>query len=114
MIACLGLFGLAAFTVEQRTKEIGVRKVLGASVLAIATLLSRDLLKPTVVACAVSMLPAYFLMLRWLRTFADQVEIGPDVFLLAGATVLVVATFTVSVQSVRAACADPVRSLRYE
>jgi putative ABC transport system permease protein len=113
-IACLGLFGLAAFTAGQRTREIGVRKVLGASVGSIVALLSKDFLKLVAVAFVVAVPVAYYFMDRWLDAFAYRIEMGPGVFLLAGALSLLIALLTVSYQSVRAAVADPVDSLRYE
>jgi len=113
-IACLGLFGLASFTAQQRTKEIGVRKVLGASVSSIVTLLSRDFVALVAVGFVAAAPPAYFIMQRWLENFAYRVDIGPIVFVSVGAAVLVIALLTVSYQSVKAAIADPVESLRYE
>jgi putative ABC transport system permease protein len=113
-IACLGLFGLASFTAQQRTKEIGVRKVLGASVSGIVALLSRDFLALVGVGFLVAAPPAYFIMRRWLENFAYRVDIGPAVFVSVGAVVLVIAVLAVSYQSVKAAIADPVESLRYE
>ena len=114
LIACLGLFGLVAFTAEQRTKEIGIRKVLGASVTSIVALLSKDFLWLVAVAFVVAAPVAYLAMRRWLEGFAYRVEIGPGVFLLAGGLALLVALVTVSYQAVKAALADPVESLRYE
>jgi putative ABC transport system permease protein len=113
-IACLGLFGLATFTVQQRTKEIGVRKVLGASAGSIAVLLSKDFLKLVLVAFVVAVPVAWFAMTRWLQNFAYRIELGPGLFLLAGALALLIALTTVSYQSIRAALSDPVKSLRYE
>jgi len=113
-IACLGLFGLASFTAQQRTKEIGVRKVLGASVASIITLLSRHFAILVVVAFAVATPVAYLIMHRWLEGFAYRIEMEPGIFLLAGVLVLLIAVLTVSYQAVRAAVADPVKSLRYE
>ena len=114
VIACLGLFGLAAFAAEQRTKEIGVRKVLGASVASIVGLLSMDFLKLVVFAFVLAVPVAFFAMQRWLENFAYRIEIGPGVFLLAGLASMLIALATVSYQAVRAAMADPVESLRYE
>ena len=113
-IAGLGLFGLVAFTAEQRTKEIGVRKVLGASVASIVALLSKDFLKLVLIAFVVAVPVAYLAMQRWLADFAYRVDLGIGLFALAGALVLVVALVTVSYQAIRAATADPVKSLRYE
>lgn len=113
-IACLGLFGLASFTTQQRTKEIGVRKVLGASVPGLVALLSRDFLKLVVVAVLIASPVAYLLMRRWLEGFAYHVEIGAGLFVLVGVLALLLALLTVAYQSVRAAMIDPARSLRVE
>ncbi|HLA63738.1 MAG TPA: ABC transporter permease [Rhodothermales bacterium] len=114
LVACLGLFGLAAFSAEQRRKEIGVRKVLGASVPSIVALLSRDTVRLLGIAFVLAAPVAYLGMSRWLEGFAYRVPLGPTVFLLAGAVVLAIALVTVSTQTFRAATADPVRSLRSE
>ena len=114
LIACLGLFGLATFTAQQRTKEIGIRKVLGASVAGVVALLSRKFLKLVGFAFLVATPVAFLAMERWLEGFAYRIEIGPSVFLLTGAIVLVIALVTVSYQSIKVAIADPVESLRYE
>jgi putative ABC transport system permease protein len=113
-IACLGLFGLASFTAQQRTGEIGVRKVLGANVPGIVALLSKDFMRLVGIAFIVAAPAAYFVMQRWLEGFAYRVAIGPGVFLLTGGLVVLIAVLTVSYQSVKAALADPVKSLRYE
>ncbi len=113
-IACLGLLGLAAFTAEQRTKEIGIRKVLGASVTGIAGLLSKDFLKLVVAANLISWPLAYFAMNKWLQDFAYRIEIGWWVFALAGGTAFLIALLTVSTQAIKAALANPVEALRYE
>ena len=114
LIACLGLFGLASFTAEQRTKEIGVRKVLGASVGSVVVLLSKDFLKLIALAFVVAAPLAYFAMDRWLNDFAYRIEISWPIFLMAGLAALGIALLTVSYQAVRAALANPVESLRYE
>ena len=114
LIACLGLFGLAAFTAEQRTKEIGVRKVLGASVAQVVVLLSKDFLRLVALALLIAVPIAYFGMQRWLDDFAYRIAVGPSVFLLTGGIVLVITVLTVSFQSIKAALSDPVKSLRYE
>jgi putative ABC transport system permease protein len=113
-LACLGLLGLAAFTAERRTKEIGIRKVLGASAASLAGLLSKDFLKLVVVASVVAVPVAYLAMDRWLEGFAYHVSIGPGVFLAAGGLALAVALLTVAAQAFRAASTDPVNALRYE
>ncbi|HMB92483.1 MAG TPA: FtsX-like permease family protein, partial [Rhodothermales bacterium] len=114
LIACLGLFGLAAFTADRRTKEIGVRKVLGASVGSIVALLSQDFLKLVGFAFLFAVPLTYVLMQRWLEGFAYRISQGPGVFVLTGGLVLLIALATVSYQSIKAALADPVKSLRYE
>ncbi|MEZ4699173.1 MAG: ABC transporter permease [Rhodothermales bacterium] len=113
-IACLGLFGLATFTAEQRIKEVGVRKVLGASVGSIVGLLSKDFLKLVGIAFAIAVPLAYFSMQRWLAGFAYHAEMGAGLFLITGALVVGIALATVSYHAVRAALADPVESLRCE
>ncbi len=113
-IACLGLFGLASYSTQQRTKEIGVRKVLGASVSKIVLLLSKEFTKWVLVANMIALPAAYYVMNRWLQNYAYRIEIGLDVFLFTAAIAFIIALFTVSYQSVRAALANPVESLRYE
>ncbi|TVZ08440.1 FtsX-like permease family protein [Cellulophaga sp. RHA_52] len=113
-VACLGLFGLAAFTAEQRKKEIGVRKVLGASVLGITKMLSADFLKLIVVSIIVAFPVAYFIMQKWLETFAFRVSIGWLVFFVAGMCAVIIALITVSFQAIKAAAANPVKSLKAE
>ncbi|MGA0560355.1 ABC transporter permease [Larkinella sp. VNQ87] len=113
-IACLGLFGLATFTAEQRTKEIGVRKVLGASVTSVVGLLSKDFLKLVGIAILVASPIAWYLMNRWLRDFAYKIELEWWVFALAGLLSVGIALLTVSFQSIKAALVNPVKSLRSE
>ncbi len=113
-IACLGLFGLASHTVEQRTKEIGIRKVLGAGVGGLVVLLSKMYLKLVLLANLIAWPAAYFLMRRWLQDFVYRIDLGVGVFLLSMAAAAVIALLTVSFHSIRAAGADPVRALRYE
>ncbi|GAB3641518.1 ABC transporter permease [Spirosoma arcticum] len=112
LISCLGLFGLAAFTAEQRTKEIGVRKVLGASVTSIVTLLSKDFLKLVLIAIVIASPIAWFAMNRWLQNFAYKIDIEWWVFAGAGLLAVSIALLTVSFQSVKAALMNPVESLR--
>ena len=114
LIACLGLFGLAAYTAERRTKEIGVRKVLGASVPSLVGLLSKEFAALVLVALAVAIPVAWYLMRSWLDTFAYRIALGPWIFVFAGLLALAVALATVSVHALRAATADPVKALRYE
>ncbi|MES2277631.1 MAG: ABC transporter permease [Bacteroidota bacterium] len=113
-IACLGLFGLSAFTISQRFKEIGVRKVLGASVPQIVTELSKDFLKLVLVAAIIALPIAWYSMDKWLLDFAFRISLSWWVFALAGISALVIAFATISLQSVKAALANPVKSLRSE
>lgn len=113
-IACLGLFGLAAFTAEQRTKEIGVRKVLGATVTGIARLLSKDFFKLVLISFVIAVPFAYWLMHKWLLDFAYRTEISWWVFVFAGVSAVFIALLTVSFQAIKAAMANPVKSLRTE
>ncbi|MDO6491208.1 MULTISPECIES: ABC transporter permease [unclassified Cellulophaga] len=113
-VACLGLFGLAAFTAEQRKKEIGVRKVLGASVVGITQMLSKDFLKLIAVSLIVAFPVAYFVMQQWLEEFAFRVNISWFVFFIAGMCAILIALLTVSFQAIKAATANPIKSLRTE
>ena len=114
LIACLGLFGLAAFSAEQRTKEIGIRKVVGASASSIVLLLSKEVTRLVIVAFVVAVPVAYLAMQRWLDTFVYRVEMSWWIFLMAGALTLAIAFLTVGYQAVKAALGDPVKALRYE
>ena len=113
-IACLGLFGLVTFAAERRRKEIGIRKVLGASLISITGLLSRDFLKLVVIALFIASPIAWWAMNKWLSDFAYRIEIQWWMFVLAGLAAILIAFLTVSFQSVRAALANPVKSLRDE
>ena len=113
-IACLGLFGLAAYMAEQRTKEIGVRKVLGASVTSITALLSKDFVKLVCIASLIAFPVAWWAMSTWLRDFAYRVNISWWVFALAGFIALLIAVLTVSSHAIKAALTNPVKSLRNE
>ncbi|HMB89527.1 MAG TPA: ABC transporter permease [Rhodothermales bacterium] len=113
-VACLGLLGLAAFTAEQRTKEIGIRKVFGAGMPGLVLLLSKDFLRLVVIAFVIAAPVGYVLMQRWLEDFAYRIELGASVFVLAGGLAVLIALLTVSYQAMRAALADPIKSLRYE
>ncbi|AFK03710.1 protein of unknown function DUF214 [Emticicia oligotrophica DSM 17448] len=114
IIACLGLFGLATFTAESRTKEIGVRKVLGASVVSIITLLSKDFLKLVFIAIVVASPIAYYFMNQWLQDFAYKAEISWWLFAIGGGVAVIIALFTVSFQAIKAALLNPVKSLKTE
>ena len=113
-IACLGLFGLVSVIVEQRTKEIGIRKVLGAPILGIIFLLSKEFTKWILFANLIAWPLAWFVMHNWLRNFAYRIDINWHVFLLAGSIALLIAIITVSFQAIKAAIANPIESLRYE
>ncbi|NBC01542.1 MAG: FtsX-like permease family protein [Bacteroidetes bacterium] len=114
LVACLGLFGLMAFITNQRTKEIGIRKALGATAVSLVTLLSSDFAKLVGIAFAVAVPVAYLGMSRWLEGFAYRIDLGAGVFVAAGALALVVALATVGVQAWRAARLDPTKALRSE
>ncbi|MDJ1496490.1 ABC transporter permease [Cytophagaceae bacterium DM2B3-1] len=113
-IACLGLFGLAAFTAEQRTKEIGIRKVLGASISSIVTLLSSDFLKLVMVAIIIAIPIAWYVCNNWLENFAYKISLSWWVFVTASLLATCIALITVSFQSIKAALMNPVKSLRSE
>jgi putative ABC transport system permease protein len=113
-VSCLGLFGLAAFSAEQRTKEIGIRKVLGASERSIITLLSRDFLRLVALAVLIGSPIGWYVMQKWLQGFAYRTGIGWTVFALTTGTALLIALITISSQAIRAALANPVKSLRSE
>ena len=114
LISCLGLFGLAAYTAERRTKEIGVRKVLGASVSGIAALLSKDFLSLVLISCIVAFPIAWLLMNTWLQNYQYRITISWWIFFIAGALAIFIALLTVSFQAIKAATANPVKSLRTE
>jgi ABC-type antimicrobial peptide transport system permease subunit len=114
LISCLGLFGLAAFTAKQRTKEIGIRKVLGANVRQIAMILSADFLKLVLLAILIASPVAYLFVGNWLKGFAYKIDVSPLVFILAGFLAVIVSMATTSFQAVKAAMANPVKSLRTE
>lgn len=113
-IACLGLFGLVSFAAERRTKEIGIRKVLGASVAGIFMLIAKEFTRLVIVAFIIAAPLAYYAMDTWLTDFAYRINVGPLIFVIAGMAVLTIALVTVSYRSVKAALADPVHALRYE
>ncbi len=114
LIACLGLFGLAAFTTEQRTKEVGIRKILGATVPGIVFLLLKDFAKWVLISNIIAWPIAYFALNKWLEDFAYRIDIELWVFITASFTAILIAVITVSYQSIKAAIANPVKSLRYE
>jgi putative ABC transport system permease protein len=113
-IACLGLFGLVTYAAEQRTKEIGIRKVLGANIGGIVTMISKDFMKLVLVAFIIAFPVAWWAMNKWLQSFAYRINISWWVFVLAGLLTIVIALLTVSFQAIKAAIANPVKSLRTE
>jgi putative ABC transport system permease protein len=113
-ISCLGLFGLASFTAEQRVKEIGVRKVLGASVVSLWQLLSRDFVKLVMISCVIAVPIAYYFMNQWLKEYEYKIDIGFGVFVMVIGLSIVITLATVSFQAIRAAKANPTSSLRSE
>ncbi len=114
LVSCLGLFGLAAFSAEQRSKEIGIRKVLGANVTGIVQLLSKDFLKLVIIAILIATPISGWVMSKWLQQFAYRIDISWWMFMLAGFVAIVIALLTVSFQAIKAAMANPVKSLRTE
>ncbi|HSP88828.1 MAG TPA: FtsX-like permease family protein, partial [Ignavibacteriaceae bacterium] len=114
LIACLGLLGLAAFTTEQRTKEVGIRKILGASVPGIVILLLKDFAKWVLISNIIAWPIAYFALNKWLEDFAYRIDIDLWAFITASIAAILIAIFTVSYQSIRAATSNPIKSLRYE
>lgn len=113
-VACLGLFGLVSFTVDKRKKEIGIRKVLGASIPTIIRLLSREFIILIIISNIAAWSSAYFIMKQWLNNFPYRIELGIGIFVLSGISALILILFSVSYQAVKAATANPVDSLRYE
>jgi putative ABC transport system permease protein len=113
-IACLGLFGLVTFTAQQRNKEIGIRKILGASVTNIVNMLSKDLIKLVIIAAVIASPIAWWAMQSWLQNFAYRINIQLWMFALASGIAILIAFATIGFQSVRAALANPVKSLRNE
>jgi putative ABC transport system permease protein len=113
-IACLGLFALAAFMAEQRTKEIGIRKAMGATTTGLTVLLSKEFTRLVLIAFAPGAIVAWFVVRNWLDSFAYRIEINPLIFIGSGIIAVVIAWLTVSFQSIKAASANPVNSLRYE
>ena len=114
LIACLGLFGLAAFTTQQRTKEIGIRKVLGASLSGIIAILSRNFLTLVLISNMVAWPIAFYAMNRWLQSFAYRIDLSISTFFLSGLIALFIAVATVSYQAIKAARTNPIEAMRYE
>jgi ABC-type antimicrobial peptide transport system permease subunit len=113
-ISCLGLFGLASFAIEQRTKEIGIRKVLGATISNILLLLTKDFIKWVLIANIIAWPVAYYAMSRWLQNFAYRTNIGLITFIISALLALIIALLTISYQAIKAAYANPIEALRYE
>jgi putative ABC transport system permease protein len=113
-ISCLGLFGLAAYVAQQRTKEIGIRKVLGASVAQVWMLLSREFIVLVMLSCLIAAPVAFYFMHGWLQTYYYRITIGPGVFIASAAAAVGVTIITISVQAIKAALMNPVESLRSE
>ena len=114
IISCLGLFGLAAFTAQKRRKEIGIRKVIGATGVRVAMLLSNDFVRLVTVAILIAFPAGWWAINKWLEDFVYKVDVGLWVFVLAGTVALLIAVVTVSFQAFRAAFANPAKSLRTE
>ena len=114
LISCMGLFGLSAYTAEKRTKEIGIRKVLGASTSGLAGLLSKDFIKLVAISCLIAFPIAWWMMRNWLDSYAYRINISWTVFIAAGILALIIAMITVSFQAVKAAVSNPVKSIRTE
>jgi len=114
IIACMGLFGLVAFMTERRTKEIGIRKVLGASITEIVLLLSKESAKWVILSNIIAWPLAYYVMNNWLKDFAYRIDISLWLFPVAGLLTLVIAQLTVSILTIRAAKSNPTNSLKYE
>jgi putative ABC transport system permease protein len=114
LISCMGLFGLTAITTEKKTKEIGIRKVLGATENQIAFLLSKNFTVLIIISFLAASPVTYFLLSRWLQDFAYRIDINPMVFILGGILTLLIALVTISYHTLRSARANPVKALRYE
>jgi ABC-type antimicrobial peptide transport system permease subunit len=114
IISCLGLFGLAAFTAQKRRKEIGIRKVVGANVGGIVALFSKDFIKLVLLSLVIAFPLSWWLMNNWLQSFAYRINISGFVFLITGCSIVLITLLTISFQSVKAAMANPVKSLRTE
>ncbi|HEX3383708.1 MAG TPA: FtsX-like permease family protein, partial [Mucilaginibacter sp.] len=113
-VSCLGLFGLAAYVAEQRTKEIGIRKVLGASIIQVWVLLSSDFIMLVIISCVIASPVALYFLSHWLEKYTYRISIGPGVFVLSAIMAIVITLITISFQSIKAALLNPVKSLRSE
>ena len=113
-ISCLGLFGLAAYVAEQRTKEIGIRKVLGASIAQVWLLLSKEFILLVMLSCIIATPVAFYFLKDWLQKYDYRITIGPGVFVLSAVAAIVITLVTISFQAIKAALTNPVKSLRSE
>jgi len=113
-ISCLGLFGLAAFVAEQRTKEIGIRKVLGATIAQVWILLSKDFILLVLISCLIASPIAYYFLQSWLLKYEYRISIGPGVFIVSALLAITITLITISFQAVKAALMNPVKSLKSE
>ncbi|HZI25328.1 MAG TPA: FtsX-like permease family protein, partial [Chryseolinea sp.] len=114
LISCLGLFGLASFVAEQRTKEIGIRKVLGASVLNVWQMLSRDFIRLVIIACFIAVPIAFYFMNAWLQGYTYRIQISGWIMVFSSVAALAITVITVSYQAIKAGMMNPVKSLRSE
>jgi putative ABC transport system permease protein len=114
VISCLGLFGLSAYAAERRKKEVGIRKVLGASPRGLAALLTKDFMELVIVACLLAFPVAWWLMEQWLQNYSYRIKMGWTVFLMSGLIAVIIALVTISYQAIKAAVANPVKNLRFE
>lgn len=114
LISCLGLWGLVGFVSQQRTKEIGIRKIVGASVTTILLLLSKEFIVMVLIALCVALLLTYYFMYDWLQAFAFRIDMGWGTFVLAAVLLITLALITIGINTLRAARANPVKSLRSE
>jgi ABC-type antimicrobial peptide transport system permease subunit len=114
IISCLGLFGLAAYVAEQRTREIGIRKVLGASIKEVFFLITKDFVLLVMISCLIASPLAFYFLRNWLQGYSYHISINPVVFVISAAAAIVIAVATISFQAVKAAVMSPVKSLRAE
>jgi putative ABC transport system permease protein len=114
LIACLGIFGLISFVVENKTKEIGIRKVLGAKIPSVVTLLTKEFIKLVIIANIIAWPIAWIAMKEWLSEYAYKIDLGISIFFIAGSISLLIAIITTGFQALKASISNPVDSLRYE
>jgi putative ABC transport system permease protein len=114
LISCLGLYGLTTYTAQIKTREIGIRKVLGATIASITTLLAKDFIRLVMLGIVIASPVAWWVMNKWLQDFAYRIQLGWEIFIMAGLIAICIAMLTVSIQALKAALANPVKSLRTE